>query len=279
MLKQVLAGIATSVIAATVMAAQGAPQQTPPAGAAPAGAPGGGGGGRGGGAEAADRSAVGGDVAQGQGVRRQGARRSPATIPICSSTSASSARRRAARRIPTARRVGVPNSEPKLTPYPGAEPGAGRRRPAAVRQLLLDRQHRHRRVADHVGRRLHPVRHDEQRGRREEHHHPGDGEAEARPDEDQVPGLRPQPLRSHRRRRIHPAADRRQGGDAPRRLGDLPEEHRPRRRRTRPRPRRRRRRRRGGSAATGAGAGGPAAEDEARHRRHRRHGDEGRRQG
>ena len=102
--------------------------------------------------------------------------------------------------------VGVPNSEPKLQPYPGAEPGGGRRRAAAVRQLLLDRQHRHRRVADHVERRLHPVRHDEQRGRRARHHHPRDEEAEARPDEDQVPGLRAQPLRSHRRRRVHPAA-------------------------------------------------------------------------
>ena len=171
--------------------------------------------------------------------------------------------------------VGVPNSEPQLRPYPAPESGQGGRRAAPVRQLLLDRQHRHRRVADHVERRLHPVRHDEQRGRRARHHHPRDQEAESRSHEDQVPGLRPQPLRSHRRRRIHPADDRREGGDASRRLGALPEEHRPRRRR--PRRSRRRAPARRAAAPRRRRAAAPTAEDEARHRRHRRHEAHGRR--
>ena len=93
------------------------------------------------------------------------------TTRICSSTSASSARRRAARRT-RPRDDRRPEQRAASAAVPGAEPGAGRRRAAAVRQLLLDRQHRHRRVADHLERRLHPVRHDEQRGRRARHHLP-----------------------------------------------------------------------------------------------------------
>ena len=76
----------------------------------------------------------------------------------------------AARAEPTAPRSACPTASRGCSRYPAPSPAAVRRRPAAVRQLLLDRQHRHRRVDDHVGRRLHRVRHDEQRGRRARHH-------------------------------------------------------------------------------------------------------------
>ena len=108
---------------------------------------------------------------------------------------------------------------------------------------------------------------------RARHHHPGDQEAQSRPDEDQVPGLRAQPFRSHRRRRIHPAAHRCESGHASRRLGALSEELRPRWRRRPWRPRRAARAR----AAARRAACSAAAEDEAGHRRDRRHDAHGRR--
>ena len=126
MLRRLLTGIATSVVAAaTVLYAQ---TPAPPQGASAAMPAGGGAGpqgagGRGGGApEAADRGAVGRDAAQGQGIRRQGEERSPAPIRTCSSTSASSARRPAARATRTARRSACRTASRSCTPFPAPSP-------------------------------------------------------------------------------------------------------------------------------------------------------------
>ncbi len=123
--------------------------------------------------------------------------------------------------------VGVPDSEPKLQPYPAPSPAA-----VVGGQRLFDNFYWIGNtgigawlITSNDGYIMFDTMNSEEDAR--DIIMPGDEEAEARPDEDQVPGLRAQPLRSHRRRRIHSADDRREGRHASRRLGDLSEEHRP----------------------------------------------------
>ena len=284
MLREILAGIATvawrltretvrdrDACSATSRrrAPPGAAGRTPRAGAAASG--------QGGGArqrQPADRGAVGGDVAEGEGVRRQGEgdrrRRSRSAVRL----------RHLLQGVgrlaePDRATVGVPNSEPKLQPYPAPSPAQ-----VVGGQRLFDNFYWIGNtgigawlITSNDGYILFDTMNSEDDA--QEHHHPGDQEAESRPEEDQVPGLRPQPFRSHRRRRVHPALTgakavmhrddweiylkSRAAAAADAAVDAAPTRHAE--TATAPPPRRRRRR----------------CQDEARHRRHRRHELNGRR--
>ena len=122
MLKQVLAGIATSVIAATVMAAQGAPQQTPPAGAPPAGAPGGGGGGRAGGAPKMPTEAQWAAMPPKAKEYVDKARALAGDDPDLQFDFGIFCKASGGATNPDRANLGVPNSEPKLQPYGAPSP-------------------------------------------------------------------------------------------------------------------------------------------------------------